>query len=68
MAGSKDLRVLRRELERQGFDLKRGGNNHWQVRKDGRLITTLPSTPSDRRGFLNAVATLRRAGFKWEGR
>ena len=65
---AKDQRRLIRELERQGFDVRRGGNNHWQVRKDGRLVTTLPSTPSERRGWLNGIAQLRRAGFVWEGR
>lgn len=60
---------LLRELDRQGFSrrmTKRG--HHLVYTPDGRVITTLPSTPSDPRSMKNAVAVLRRAGFEWKGR
>ena len=64
-----DYRKLLRELERQGFTWRKTGTNHYFVAgPDGKWITTLPSTPSEYRGFKNAIAILRRAGFKWEGR
>lgn len=64
-----DLDKILRELTKQGFTYRLTGRNHWLVKgPDGRSITTLPKTPSEYRGLKNAIAVLRRAGFKWEGR
>jgi hypothetical protein len=55
---------LIRELGKlPGVKVERAGSGHWAVRKDGRLITTIASTPSDRRGWANMKAELRRAGI-----
>jgi hypothetical protein len=63
---AKDIAGIIRELERQSFTVTRTAKNHWIVRSaDGRRVATLPSTPSDRRSLLNALAALRRAGFQW---
>ena len=40
---------------------KRSG--HFKVRLHGRTVGGFPSTPSESRGMLNAVADLRRAGI-----
>lgn len=63
----KDLKRLIKELEAQGFEVEiRRGNPHPIVRKDGRRVATLASSPSDRRSWDNGIAYLRRAGFRWK--
>lgn len=65
MAG-KDLKKLIKALEEQGFEVETGKRNpHPIVRKDGRKVATLASTPSDHRSWMNGIAALRRAGFIW---
>lgn len=54
---------LLRELDRQGFTRIRGGSGHWKVSKRGRLITTVPSTPSDGHSLKNCISVLRKNGF-----
>lgn len=62
----KETKDLIKALEAQGFTVSKTRKNHYAVRDaEGRFITTLASTPSDRRGFYNAIARLRRAGFIW---
>ncbi|MFE3202207.1 type II toxin-antitoxin system HicA family toxin [Embleya sp. NPDC059237] len=60
---AKDIKKLIKALEAQGFTVVRTKGNHYKVYKGGRLITTLPFTPSDHRSILNCIAVLRRAGF-----
>jgi len=61
---NEDIRRLIRELGKlPGVRVERAGSGHWAVRKDGRLITTIASTPSDRRAWANMKAELRRAGI-----
>ncbi len=60
---SKDLRMLLRELKRQGFQVKPTKRGHVRVLRDGQTVGFLAGTPSDWRSHRNAVATLRRAGF-----
>ena len=43
---------------------KQRRGSHLKISKDGRLVTTAPGTPSDRRGRLNLRATLRREGLE----
>lgn len=63
------LTELIRELQAQGFTTRTTKRGHILVyAPDGRMISTLPSTPSDHRSMKNAIATLRRAGFEWKGR
>lgn len=40
-----------------------GGNPHLRVLKDGKLVTTIPSTPSDHRWERNARSSLRLKGI-----
>jgi hypothetical protein len=69
MASKKDIAQLRKELRKQGFTEKVLKSNHIAVFKKGengeeqQFVTTLPSTPSEHRGMLNAMAYLKRAGF-----
>lgn len=63
---NKELKKLIKELEAQGFTVEVGRKNpHPIVRKDGRRVATLASTPSDSRSWKNGIAALRRAGFRW---
>jgi hypothetical protein len=63
----KQVRQLSRYLRRQGFDIRHTGTGHLAVLDDGRKVFTLPSTPSDRRWYKNAVAELKALGL-WERR
>ena len=60
---NKEVKVIIRALEAQGFEVWIPKNQHPTVYRDGRRISTLPSTPSDRRSLLNSLAPLKRAGF-----
>jgi hypothetical protein len=57
-----------RDAERQGFRVDTGKGrtaNHFKVwAPDGSFVTTFASTPSDRRGYLNSLAYLKRAGYQ----
>jgi hypothetical protein len=59
----KATNVLLRQLETQGFDVKRTQGRHYMIRKGGEFVTVLGSTPSEYRGRQNGLAALRRAGF-----
>lgn len=64
--GDKEIDQIVRELQRQNFTVTRSGKGRWIVRAPGgHRAATLPGTPGDRRGLLNALAHLRRAGFIW---
>lgn len=62
----KELRKVVKALEEQGFEVVPTKSGHYLVLKDGRRVTTMSGTPSDRRSFANALAPLRRAGFRWK--
>lgn len=62
----KETKELLRAVAAQGFQVSTTRKGHHMIRDaDGRFITVLPGTPSDRRGLANALAALRRAGFVW---
>jgi hypothetical protein len=64
-----DINKLLRELARQGFTYRGTGSGHYLVwGPDGKVVTTLPASPSDWRSLKNAIAVLRRAGFTWKGK
>lgn len=64
-----DLKRVIEALERDGFVVTRTRKGHYNVSTaDGEWITTFAGTPSDGRGFLNALAPLRRRGFQWPPR
>lgn len=62
---NKDLKKVIRALESQGFEVTRTKKGHLAVFLDGRYVTTFAGTGSDWRGIKNAIAALRRAGFRW---
>lgn len=65
---NKDLKKLIKALEAQEFKVEPASgkdSTHLVVRKDGKRVTTLPSTPSDHRSMRNCIAACRRAGFNW---
>ena len=62
----KEVRELAEEAERQGWRRKELASGHVQLLgPDGATIVTIPGSPSDRRWRANAVARLRKGGFKW---
>lgn len=61
----KDMRKLIKALENQGFVVKTNRDGHGFVYLNGRFVTKLAGTPSDKRGFSNALAAMRRFGFRW---
>lgn len=63
MSSAKDAKQFARRLRKLGLrvELTRG-SLHYQVSRDGRRVTTFPSSPSDHRSLLNARAALRRGG------
>lgn len=42
---NKEITDFVRCLRRQGFDIERTKSNHYKIRRDGRVVATLPSTP-----------------------
>lgn len=58
----KDVADLLEAVTRAGGQIEKGGS-HWKVRKDGKVIGTVPSTPSDHRSLLNTRAELKRKGL-----
>ena len=61
-----DMTRLLQALEDQGFVVTRTGKGHWLVRNgEGDFVTTLTRTPSEYRGWQNALSRLRRAGLIW---
>lgn len=66
---SKETKELIKALEAQGYSVQRTRNSHWLIRNpEGKAIATMASTPSDPRSMKNAIAALRRHGFRWKGR
>ncbi|NDK90787.1 hypothetical protein GYA93_14520 [Gordonia desulfuricans] len=59
----KDTKRLLKDLQQQGFEIRTTAKSHIMVYRDGRRVTTLSGTPSDRRASLNAMAALKRAGY-----
>ena len=60
----KEVKKLMKALEKQGFECEIGGSGHPKVYREGKFITSLPSTPSDWRSLKNALALLKREGFR----
>lgn len=60
-----DFKKLVKALKAQGYEVEPTKGGHYGVSKNGRRVATLAGTPSDRRGWLNALAQLRRSGFHW---
>ena len=60
----KDTRRLIAEIEAAGGRVVRSRSGHWKVYVIDRMVTSIPSTPSDWRGQKNCRALLRRAGIE----
>jgi len=52
---------LARQLRNEGFDVElTRGSGHWEVRRNGRRVTTFANTPGDHRWKRNALQYIRR--------
>lgn len=60
----KDMKKLIKALESQGFEIRFTKKGHVTVGRDGKIVATLAGTASDWRGGRNALARLKRAGFR----
>ena len=61
MSASAQMKEVRRQLKRQGFDATKTRGGHWRFshpEMDGPVFS--PDTPSDHRGIKNLQAMLRR--------
>jgi hypothetical protein len=60
---NKEVKQLVRSIEHiEGIELRNGGS-HFLLYKEGKFVTVIPGTPSDRRWRENTMATLRKAGI-----
>jgi hypothetical protein len=60
----KTMRELRKRIAATpGLSIKPGGHHDKVVDLNDRVLTTLPSTPSDYRAVANAAATIARKGY-----
>lgn len=61
----KDTKKLLKAVEAQGFTYRKTAKGHYQIRDaGGQVVCVVAGTGSDWRGLRNAVAALKRAGFK----
>lgn len=60
----KDLKKLLKALVKAGFEVRVTKKGHHAVYLEDRWVTTLAGSPSDHRSGKNAMAALKRAGFK----
>lgn len=59
-SASKEINTLVRELVRDGWQFQRGGQHGKLYALDRAAFLCVPSTPSDRRAFLNFRQDVRR--------
>lgn len=64
MSKSKEVRELVKELRQAGYVVVQGKSNHLKVYDDGRLITTLSLSPSDRMWSKRARQDIAKYGSK----
>lgn len=57
-----DLSNAIRRLRREGYDITLGRGGHWQVRRDGRLVTVLSASTRNRRLLDNVHTQTRQPG------
>lgn len=58
----KDLRPLVKQLKDLGFHIESGGKHALIKSIEGKVVGSLPLTPSDHRTMKNTISDLRRAG------
>ena len=56
---SSDVRALKRQLEREGFDVLPTGTGHWKVSQQGRRVTIFANSPSDRHWRANTLSRVK---------
>ncbi|GAA4123173.1 hypothetical protein GCM10022215_29560 [Nocardioides fonticola] len=61
----KDLKKVIQALEAQGFEIRLTRRGRLAVFNGEEYVTTFSGKPGDWRAFKNALAALRRAGFRW---
>ncbi|OCW60013.1 hypothetical protein HMPREF3167_07105 [Trueperella sp. HMSC08B05] len=60
---TKEVKKLIKRLEKAGLECRITKKNHILVYLDGKVIATLPSTPSDRRSLHNATRHIKAYGI-----
>lgn len=65
-----DWKKVTREAERQGWRIERGRKGQFKLipPDPARQIVFVHATPSDHRAIKNAIAEMRRQGFRWPPR
>ena len=63
-----EWKVLRDDLVDQGFTVTKTNAGHWRVYRDSEFVGVLGSTPGGGRAWQNAIAMLRRGGYRPSGR
>lgn len=67
--GDKEIRGIVVSAQKAGWDVRYGGTGHLKFYDPaGRLVTSAPATPGDRRSSKNLVAHLRREGLEVRSR
>jgi hypothetical protein len=61
---SKEVRRLVKLFVAAGCEVSFSASSHVIIRKGGKVVTVVPSTPSDHRSLSNSVAQARRNGVK----
>jgi len=61
----KDLKKIVKALKAQGYETEMTRKGHLMVYRDGHLVAVLPGNVGDWRALKNAIAALRRVGFRW---
>lgn len=65
----KDLTKILKAITKAGYTVVINQRGHPEIyTQDGEKVTTFSGTPSDRRSLLNALAPLKRRGFRWPPR
>ncbi|MDF2806417.1 MAG: hypothetical protein K0S43_1363 [Cellulosimicrobium sp.] len=65
----KDLKKILAAITKAGYTVVINRKGHAEVyTRDGEKVTTFSGTPSDKRSVLNALAPLKRRGFRWPPR
>ncbi|MBD7982739.1 hypothetical protein H9623_17855 [Oerskovia sp. Sa1BUA8] len=65
----KDLRKVLQAITKAGYVVVINRKGHPEIyTRDGEKVTTFSGTPSDFRSLRNALAPLKRRGFRWPPR
>ena len=56
---AKEISQAVRRLRKQGYNVTMNGSGHWNISRDGRLLTVIPATSKNRRVMVNLKTRLR---------